>query len=839
MSTKEIQNGRLICAFDCTREYPADEYFACGDVRVAESGAGRYREAEARPLSRFGYRFPIEHIGKPHVAVIRYPDDKRRYMCIMDGTCYDLSTGVFTDFAQPSSGGMEEIRQIFWPRWNDCSIVFMTWGKGEPAAVSEIEIYELDDLPALDVPGDPGDGSRREFGIQYEDPCGTGASEGAITHEEWEERVISYARHSGQKLFVYPINWYHGPQFPSEREPSDAFDVVVGRDRRQYSRWTTHPSDWLPGMLERFGREGLEFQGSLTLLRLGSLMQKMNVDLDAIKAGADTINNMLWCDQVQAGTQDWTPTYNSRNYTEALEFHAAGKDMRDFPWVYGEKTNQPYHPGPMFNPLHPVVQEAIVGLAGEMADRYGRFPAFKGISFNMWPPTILWFGSLHAGYDDYSIRLFEKETGIPVPVDSKAPDRFSKRYAFLMHSCRPAWIEWRCRKILQLFRKIRDAVVSARPDLRVTITYWNEITLGSGFTSQLHTRLNTGETCREAGLDVRLFRDEPGIEVDLQLTPSRDRAGGETLTDGAERPAEHVVMHRDHDFLDQNTLDTIRELPRSGVFIFNSWVEAWGVHKWFACEPDDTQARELAVMSGQPAEGIFRINSTYPEDGFWWDSQLRITPTFQGGVHFMEHHAHAVAELDACRITQGGLFLDKAHTGQIQRFARAYRALPKEKFETVGVSTDPVAVRTLVRDDRRYLYVVNRDFYPIEVEVIFSANPGEMVDLSTNEPLRPSERWRFVLGPYELRSCTVASGVGVAGFTAVPPKDMLDRLRAEGHEALVLIEAVRAAGKELPGMDAIASGMRSALEEGRLAWLRRAINGYVVLRCRELAESIS
>ncbi|MFH1007449.1 MAG: hypothetical protein V1800_08110 [Candidatus Latescibacterota bacterium] len=64
----------------------------------------------------------------------------------------------------------------------------------------------------------------------------------------------------------------------------------------------------------------------------------------------------------------------------------------------------------------------------------------------------------------------------------------------------------------------------------------------------------------------------------------------------------------------------------------------------------------------------------------------------------------------------------------------------------------------------------------------------------------------------------------------------MDRLTADGHEALVLIEAVRAAGKGLPGMDAIASGMRSALEEGRLAWLRRAMNGYVVLKCRELSK---
>ncbi len=332
-SVGEQRRGRLLASVDCTKDYPSERYFCYGSTKVVESAAGRYREAEAKPQTRFGYRFQLEHIGRPHLTVVRYPDDKRRYMCIMDGTSYDLSTGVFTGYAQPVSGKMLELRQVFWPRWTDCSITFLTWGEGEPAAVSGFEIYELDDLPAFPVPGDPGDGSRRELGIQYEDPCGTSASEGAMNREEWLDRIITYARHTGQKLFVYPIAWYHGPQFPSQREPSDGFDGVVGRDRKRYCRWTTHPQDWYARMLERFGQEGLEYQASLTLLRLGSLMQKMNIDLESIKAGADTINNMLWNDQVQAGTQDWTPTYNARNYPKLLAYYARDADLKNFPWI--------------------------------------------------------------------------------------------------------------------------------------------------------------------------------------------------------------------------------------------------------------------------------------------------------------------------------------------------------------------------------------------------------------------------------------------------------------------------------------------------------------------------
>ena len=824
----------LVAEFDCTKEYPEAAYFGHGSIRVVDSSIGPYREAEGKPLSRFGYRFKIDHVGRPHLAVIRYPDDKRRFMCVMDGTCYDLTTGVYTGFENPVSGRMQEIRRIFWPRWNDCSIVFMTWSDGEPAAVADIKIYELGDLPPLDVPRDTGNGPRRELGIQFEDPCGTGASAGAMTHAEWLDRMVAYARHSGQNLLVYPIVWYHGPHYPSEREPSGNFNVVVGRDRRQYVRWTSNPADWVAEILERYDKEGLEFKAALTLLRLGSLMQSMNTDLESIKAGEDTINNMLKSDQVQAGTQDWTPLYNVLNYPDKVAGTFKG-------WAYGELSGQPYRPGPIFNPLHPVVQNAVVGLAEEIAGRYGHHPSFKGISWNMWHATILWYASLDAGYDDYTVGLFSEETGIAVPVDPKAPERFSRRHAFLTGEHREAWVAWRCKKIHDLFCRIRDVVVAKRPDLRVTITLWSETTvaqmLGLPKTPghQLYARSSTVDLYRDGGFDVRLFDNEPGIEVDLCFTPARDRdCWG---TSGVNMPLEHSAMFRDHDFLDAPSLSAMHAQRRPGAYIFNSWVEAWGDHKWFPCDADDAQAKELAVMSGKPAEGIFRINSEYPKDGFWWDSQLRITPPLPSGDHFMEHYAHALAELDACRITRGGLFLESVQTDRLQRFARAYRPLPAEKFETVGTSTDPVAVRTLTHDGRHYLYLVNREYYPVSVELQLSG-AAQATDLATKQVLDADPQWPIALGPYELRSFQIEGEATVSGFIASAPPDIVTRLEEDAEAALERLERLRTTGVDLPaGAERMAADIQAAVQSGRYAWLRRALHSYIIRKCNELAAS--
>jgi hypothetical protein len=827
----------LITSFDALKNYSADEYFSCGETKIVEGAAGHYREAEPKPLARFGYRFAIQNIGRPHLAVIRYPDDKRRFMIINDGTTYDLSTGITTGHAYPISGEMKELHQIFWPRWRDCSLCFMTWGHNEPAAVEGIEIYELDELPATNIPNKHG---FRELGIQYEDPCGTGLAEGATTFEQWLGHVIDYAKHTGQTLLAYPICWYHGPWYPSKSERADTFSVVAASDRKLYVAWTDEPEDWPAILLERFEKEGLSFQGALTLLRLSSLMKKMNIDLPSIQAGAETINNMLWCDEVQSGTRDWTTVYNTLNFPKMLDRTDPLACNTPMEWAYGEKTDQPYHYGPIFNPLHPVVQEATIGFIREIAERYGKFKSFKGISINFWGPAITWFGSLHSGYDDYTISLFENETGIKIPVEPKDPNRFSKRYDFLIFKFRPEWIAWRCRKIHGLIRIFRDAIVEVRPDLRLTLSLWCEpfipgIYGNGGPEHQIHARISTLDIFKNGGLDPQLYRNEPNIEIDFQLDGGgRDR--GWSMDPNAKLEA--FFMFRDHDFLDETILQSMASLPKSGAFIFNDWHEAWGNHKWFPCEPDDKNVPAISSVYGK-RDGVhtFRMNSEYPPDGFWWDSQLRITAAYPPAPHFMEQYAHALAEFDACRITRGGLFLDKAHSEEIERFARVYRTLPADKFETVGVSTDPVAVRTLVKDNVHYLYLINREYYPINVELKIDRPGVSAIDLASQQIISSEPSVKLTLGAYELKAFSLPVDAKIENFTVQPPIAVVQKLTANAQTALKKIRQVQTKGFFITGLDKIVADIESALKQYHWSRLRHLLTSYPVFKCNELLST--
>lgn len=777
---------QTLATIDCTKDYPPERYFGLGDVRVTTSEAGTYREAGPSPDSRFGYRFEVEHVGQPHVAIVRYPDDKTRCMSVSDGTCYDVSIGLFTGaakphnkytgLAQPVSNQMLEVRQVFWPRWRDCSIVFGNTTQGEPAAAASVTICELDELPALAMPDVSSSDARRTLGISYEDPCSHSSDMGALTFDQWLDRMATFAKYTGMNRLTYPVIWYHGPLYPSPTEPANYFDWSVASpvNRNLYIRWTTHPEDWVEQLLERFDREGLEFVSQVTYIRLGSLMEQMNIDLDAIRAGADTINNMRSDDTVQNGAWDWTGEYNVRNFERQREAREEGKGWTQCPLQYGEVARGKGNKAPIFNPVHPVVQNALLRSVREIATRYGKHPSYKGLHVYCYTPSTLGFGSLEIGYGDTTIRLFEQDTGVQVPVDATLPDRFSKRYAFLTaKEQREKWITWRCAKVTDLIRRMRDELVQVRPDLQLAIS---------------------PRGGRDAGIDAGAINAEPGITITTGMG-ALSPCTGPALADSA---------------------------THLNVNIFNTWIERWGKHRWWACDADDAEAKALAVIMGKPAEGICRMGSDYPEDGFWWpQAQLRITPAFSAGVHFMRHYANAVARFDPLTISRGGLTLDRGHAELMRPFALAFRALPARKFETVGGNTDPVTVRTLVDNGRCYLYLVNREYYPIDVDVRLSQATAGAINLSTGARFAAGASWSLRLGPYELQSFAFPPEIGISGFASTPPADVVAQLTRDAEGILAKIEGKIAAGETPPPATArLPAEIKDALSNGQLSTLR-------------------
>ena len=704
-----------IVQVDCTREYPASTYFACGNVVVTNGPAGQYREAHPAASSRFGYRFQIRNPGRPHRLVVRYPDDKTRCMAISDGTAYDMSVGVFTGAArvirskntglvQPLSNKMLEQDNIFWPRWKDASVVFANTTQGQPAAVASFEVFELDDdglaAPAISRASH----ASRSFGVSFEDPCSHGSDLGANSFADWLDRTVKCMRHQGQNRLVYPLVWYHGPLYPSS-ETSHYFEwsVPSPKDRKLYLRWTSHPADWPEMLLERLDRENMEFVAQICCLRYASLMTRMNADAAAVAAGADTICN-VWNDgTVQAGTGDWTSEYNVNNFPAQLAVREQGKSWRNAPMQYGEQVNVARKFAPIFNPAHPVVRQTLLDNVREIARRYARHPSFKGLKVFTYGSSFLAWPSLQCGYDDTSVARFEREARVRVLAPTNGAERFRARYDLLTAPpLREKWIDWRCRVVAELVEAMRHELVGTRPDLELTVQIARS---------------------RECGVDPRLWR-EMGVP---------DIAG----MDGT-NPCDGSIG------LDRQRKDVC------DVNIYNAWIEQWGRHTWWRCAAGEPEPPSMALMFGKQAEGICRMGSIFPPDGFWWpDAQMRITPAFSGGIHYMRHYANAIAKYDPMTLTRGGLTLDRAHAGLLRPFAQAFRALPRRKFKTLE-TTGVAVVRVLRTADESWLYLVNREYVPCDVTLHVECPRAGMENGVA--PVHPAASWNVTLAPYALRS---------------------------------------------------------------------------------------
>ena len=163
-----------------------------------------------------------------------------------------------------------------------------------------------------------------------------------------------------------------------------------------------------------------------------------------------------------------------------------------------------------FNALHPKVQAKYIELVGELADQLKDSPAFAGISCRLmldWQ----WAGfnalpGLKYGYDDFTVSLFEKETGVKVPATQDGPRRFRQRFDFLTGPQRERWLAWRCGKIFDLHERLLRRIREANPQAKLFLPYF-----GPSTKSVLAT--DTLGQMREIGMDPAQYAAEPGIVV--------------------------------------------------------------------------------------------------------------------------------------------------------------------------------------------------------------------------------------------------------------------------------------------------------------------------------------
>jgi hypothetical protein len=732
------------------------DYAGGGSTRIAGSIGAAYRESgdvgwtkwQRTPdpprsvlpePSWFAYRLDKVEPQVAHLLEVDYPNDALRTFAIAlresAPLSYPVAGGVDSGGEFSLSGNLLTYNLLFWPRAGAPRLTFLTAHSGRRAAARAARVYRVESpLPAL-LPREEWAGRHYinwyEEGRNFLSMYGARSDWPAGTFVDAANRWAEAVRYAGGTVLsptaviysfaMYPSGYHRAFENP---EIDDLRRIVLVAEK--------HALKVLPELHPRADELAWPF-----------------------KDDPDPKPNLLV-------SKDGRTNF----------FQQDGK-TRSFP--------------PLYNPLHPENQRWLVQMIGELVDRYKDSPALLGVNLRTMEhanPALNNFHSLAWGYDDLTVGLFVKETGAKVPGPLASPNgkitaAIAKlRYDWLTTTAREQWIAWRCRKIAELYSKLRDRVRAARPDLKLytSLIGWQ------------HGPSQIKEAFKEAGIDADLLGKIDGVVL----------ING-TFVYGR-REAELDTTQRIRDLvLEPNNLKAFHPAGQQGAFLSSAYyLEA-------------TDGVVPPVSLGFP-----------PATRRTWMSAV----AHPAGRHVLEPLAVQLAETDAHLLGDGG---NGYSLGQPvhREFLAEFLRIPAQPFQQHPAARDPVAVWSLQRNDGLWFYAVNRDRHPATVRIALSGARDAVRVVSGAPVALQGGALTEQLAPYQLVVFRATPGAQIASIaTSVSPADQAR------VEALVAWLKELAAGRAAP-LSALSSSDRTtlaatateaatALKEGRL-WRARTV----------------
>lgn len=656
-----------------------------------ESGANGVYDKLNKP-DFFAYKLNLPDNSSFYLAEIDYPDDQRRLFSIslVDEAVnpYALDSGVITGGHLPLSNKIQTSQLYFYARSIDPRLLFLNWHSGQKIAVSKIRIFKLSSsLPPL-IRSKSG----RQFGMFLEEPLRFTTYFGARPHiKDWTEikksaeRWAEWSRFIGCNLWMPSIANYQTMMWPSQFLPGympaeEANQGLLGPD----SPKDPFSKDLMLLLLLIAEKNDISFIGELNIQLQGFIKEAL--------------------DKRFGGNGDIS--LNS-NKTPWLIVSDTGE-------VGGVSAFKPYH-----NPLHPEVQKWVKDIFFELANRYKTSSAFQGLAIRLmgWAfPSWQAFPSIHWGYGDYTIGLFEKDTGISVPVLGKGPSRFKLRSDWLTNNHYQDWVDWRCKKIFSFHVELSKILKNARPDLRLyinsfgpdfSLSDWGKY--GGWKQRALKIReLGWVNVIKESGIDPSLYKNSENITLNNTYTfEPGSKAKGSTAAE------QEKVEY-------QETKDPT---PIRATAMTKTYGEKGTVNFFHHYMEHDFSVKNIGYSN------IIRNKS---ED-------LRIVGLIEPPDKLvLNRYLDAMAEGNIVFMTDGGLGYILGQPDQLRPFLKEYHSLPDIWMNKLPDTTDNIAIWYGNSEQNiTYFYIVNPSDKSFNIQVSFnkntiskSANTDRIVDMN-------------------------------------------------------------------------------------------------------------
>jgi hypothetical protein len=693
--------------------------------------------ANSPDVSWEAYWLPISQPGRPHIVEVDYPSDVAQSLGI--SICEPNAAGALMPIGLDSgmdrsteavtwSGSpcWQRHRLIFWPRTNS-PLLLMTNGREHvPAAYGKIRVLVGGERLSRALP-ERSTQTERLLAAYLDRPlipenfsaeqC-LDAWSGRSLDDWWTfyqggTRLVEYLNHAGYNGLMLNVLADGSTIYPSKllaptpRYDSGAFFTTAQDPVRK---------DVLEMLLRLFDREELQL---IPAVEFAAPLP----ELEAIRrAGGPSAQGIEW---IGADGANWC---------------ASSPPQRGL--------------APYYNVLDPRVQEAMLGVLRELAERYARHTSFAGLAVRLSADGYAQLPGPDWGLDDTTIAQFEHDTKLALP--GEGPRRFAQRSAFLaQESNRRAWLEWRAAQLGKFYRRAYEELATIRPGSRLYLAGAGMIggpELEAELRPSLPRRSNIAEALLGVGIDARYFQDDASRIVLLRLERVLSQANL-----GARAADIEIGQMTDFDRYFQTAGTT-------GSLFFH-------------------QPREVRVASFDQ-KGPFKASYA------WLVSQ----PMPAGGQN-RQRFVHSLATLDAQVMIDGGWLLPMGQEETTRELAATYRSLPPIRFQAVsnqqgGDVAQPVTFRSGVYGGRTYLYAVNDAPFTttarIHVEAGANCHIVELTGSRKIAPLRPDSgkgmSWEVHLEPYDLVAVQLSEpNVQFSSLQATWPSSVETSLGSQIH----------------------------------------------------------
>ncbi len=686
-------------------EWGSNYYHTVAEPLIVQRNGLTYRTTRPVARAQFSYCVDFAHPGDWYLLVLEYPDDAERWIGVscnaasrdkpirkgveLSGGSSKCGPAIWIGGKYPNTGKMLEMKWIYRPDPGSHAINVMSLMQDTEAAAARLRIYHVAGrLPELDTGSLPEDEQRR-FGMLVERTY------------PWEAGIYN-------AFSAFAPGAVPNTQRSSMGAGKISRNAVVEACAQLWllEDAASHFAEYM-----RFAGQNLHTMGCLQYHDGNTASQFITGDPRL----HDNPRNML-ARVLQA---------NGLRFYASVEFYTtAARDAAEqkAEWFFAGRAGDG-GPVPLrgsgwggYNFLHPDIERDMLEVARQLAEEFKHQPHFLGINWTAyfggsWLPNYRASSPdpLDLGYGDFTIGLFEKETGINVPGGSEQSSvsseqssvsseqssagtgthkrepgtvnnesaKYEQRYQFLTSAeMRPRWLAWRAQKMFQFFEKVNRVIRAVRPDLE---------TVAGCYLNYDH---------------IKEWKDQ-----DIPFQTYLDQWGWNPET-----------------FKDKENIWLMPWLPLAARYQPSSrrmdYAMAWqGNHDPEFYRPfADFGQRALMLCAGWIE--VERVAGNFPYREGWPRPYQQTMMAQQREELAMEPYTQALIGFDPQMVMMG--FTDVSPyigvEGMQRKFARVLRRLPWDRFEPVldtGFDSN-FAIRALREGDDYLFYVANPGYWPIK-----------------------------------------------------------------------------------------------------------------------------